>query len=170
MEKIKKYQTPITLLILTIFCFHFSLGFEKFNPSNISWLFEARLDWSTHYLGWGFFRDAPWQFPLGTINDYYYPIGTNIGFTDSIPLVAILLKSISFLLPENFQYFGMWLFLCMYLNGYYSLKIFEYFKINKIVSYALVVFILINPVFIFRQVHPSYCAHWLNLFILIYTK
>ena len=161
MEKIKKYQTPITLLILTIFCFHFSLGFEKFNPSNISWLFEARLDWSTHYLGWGFFRDAPWQFPLGTINDYYYPIGTNIGFTDSIPLVAILLKSISFLLPENFQYFGMWLFLCMYLNGYYSLKIFEYFKINKIVSYALVVFILINPVFIFRQVHPSYCAHWL---------
>lgn len=161
MEKIKKYQNSFLLLILTIVCFHFSLGFEKFNPSNISWLFESRLDWSTHYLGWAFFRDAPWQFPLGTIDNYYYPIGTNIGFTDSIPLVAILLKSISFLLPENFQYFGMWLFLCMFLNGYYSLKIFSYFKINKVLSYLLVVFILVNPVFIFRQIHPSYCAHWL---------
>lgn len=161
MEKIKKYKDYLVLFVLTIISFHFSLGFEKFNPSNISWLFEARLDWSTHYLGWAFFRDAPWQFPLGTIDNYYYPIGTNIGFTDSIPLVAIILKPFSFLLPENFQYFGIWLLLCMFLNGYYSLKIFNYFKINKTLSYLLVIFILINPVFIFRQIHPSYCAHWL---------
>ncbi|WP_284650989.1 DUF6311 domain-containing protein [Flavobacterium terrisoli] len=161
MEKIKKYQDSILLFVLTVIAFHFGLGFEKFNPANISWLFEARMDWSTHYLGWGFFRDAPWQFPLGSIDNYYYPIGTNIGFTDSIPLMAILLKTISFLLPANFQYFGLWLFICMFLNGYYSLKIFNYFKINKIVAFLLVIIILLNPIFIFRQIHPSYCAHWL---------
>lgn len=161
MEKIEKYKNILILLILTIFAFQYGLGFEKFNPANISWLFEARADWATHYLGWCFYRDEPWQFPLGTIDRYYYPIGTNIGFTDSIPLVAIPLKLISFLLPDNFQYFGMWLFLCMFLNGYYSLKIFQHFNINKVVAYLLVIIILLNPVFIFRQIHPSYCAHWL---------
>ena len=173
MEKIEKYKSSLILLLLTIVAFHFSLGFEKFNPCNISWLFEARLDWSTHYLGWGFFRDAPWQFPLGTINNYYYPIGTNIGFTDSIPLMALLFKTIGFLLPENFQYFGIWLFLCMLLNGYYSLKIFKYFKVDAVLSYLLVIFILINPVFIFRQIHPSYCAHWLligSIYLYLSTK
>jgi hypothetical protein len=161
MEKIEKYKNILILLVLSIIAFHFGLGFEKFNPSNIFWLFEPRQDWATHYLGWGFFRNAPWQFPLGRIDNYYYPIGTNIGFTDSIPLIAILLKTISFLLPDNFQYFGIWLFLCMFLNGYYSLKIFKHFKINTIVSYLLVIFILLNPIFIFRQIHPSYSAHWL---------
>lgn len=161
MQKLEKYKSSVILLLMTIVAFQIGLGFEKFNPANISWLFEARADWASHYLGWCFYRDAPWQFPLGTLDRYYYPIGTNIGFTDSIPLVAIPLKCISFLLPDNFQYFGMWLFLCMFLNGYYSLKIFQYFNINKIVSYLLVVIILLNPVFIFRQIHPSYCAHWL---------
>ena len=161
MGKIEKYQSSIILLILTIFAFKIGLGFDKLNPGNISWLFEARADWASHYLGWCFYRDATWQFPLGNIDRYYYPIGTNIGFTDSIPLLAIPLKLISFLLPENFQYFGLWLFLCMFLNGYYSLKIFQYFNLNKIAAYLLVVIILLNPVFIFRQIHPSYCAHWL---------
>lgn len=89
MEKIEKYKNSLILLVLSIIAFHFVLGFEKFNPSNIFWLFEPRQDWATHYLGWRFFRNAPWQFPLGRIDNYYYPIVTNIGFTDSIPLMAI---------------------------------------------------------------------------------
>lgn len=161
MGKTEKYQSRIILLILTIFAFQIGFGFYKLNPGNISWLFEARADWASHYLGWCFYRDASWQFPLGNVDRYYYPLGTNIGFTDSIPLLAIPLKLISFLLPANFQYFGLWLFLCMFLNGYYSIKIFQFFNINKVLVYLLVIIILLNPVFIFRQIHPSYCAHWL---------
>lgn len=161
MEKLKKYSDILFLLGLTIIAFQYGVGFGKFNPTNISWLFEARNDWATHHIGWSFFRDSTWQFPLGTIDNYNYPIGTNIGFTDSIPLFAFLFKLISFLLPENFQYIGMWLFLCMFLNGYYSLKIFKYFKVDKLISFLFVIFILLNPVFIFRQVHPALCAQWL---------
>ena len=90
MTHIAKFKDQIILFVLTICAFQIGLGLEKINPANISWLFEARMDWSTHYLGWAFFRDADWTFPLGSIPQYYYPMGTNIGFTDSIPLMAII--------------------------------------------------------------------------------
>lgn len=156
----EKYSNGI-IFILTIFAFQFALGLYKVNPINISWLFETRNDLATNQIGWSFFRDSAWQFPLGTINNYYYPIGTNIGFTDSIPLLAILFKLLWFLLPENFQYIGIWLLLCMFLNGYYSFKIFKHFKINKIMSYLFVILILLNPIFLFRQGHAALCAQWL---------
>lgn len=151
----------VIIFILTVLAFQFALGLDKVNPINISWLFEARNDLATNQIGWSFFRDSAWHFPLGTINNYYYPIGTNIGFTDSIPLFAILFKLFCFILPENFQYIGIWLFLCMFLNGYYSFKIFQHFKINKILTYLFVILILLNPVFLFRQGHAALCAQWL---------
>lgn len=161
MKEIKKYYDVFILLGLSIIAFQTAIGFEKFNPSNISWLFEARNDWASHHLGWCFFRDTAWQFPLGTVDSYNYPIGTNIGYTDSIPLFAIFFKTISFLLPDNFQYLGIWLFLCQFLNGYYSFKIFQYFKFSKIISFLFVIVILLNPVFLLRQLHPALCAQWL---------
>jgi len=161
MEKLKKSSDNLILLALSIIAFQYGVGFDKFNPANISWLFEARNDWATHYLGWSFFRESAWQFPLGIIDGYNYPIGTNIGFTDSIPLFAILFKILSFLLPENFQYIGIWLFLCMFLNGYYSLKIFKHFKVNRWISLLFVILILLNPVYMVRLMHPALCAQWL---------
>lgn len=161
------------LLVLTILLFQFTIGFDKFNPNNISWLFEARNDWATHYLGWSYFRDSNWQFPLGTISGYNYPIGTNIGFTDSIPLFAFFFKLISFLLPDNFQYIGIWFFVCLFLNGYYSFKIFQYFKMSIIMSFLFTIIIMLNPVFFFRQLHPALCAQWLligSIFLYISTN
>jgi len=161
MNFLKTYANVFIIFFLSIIAFHLNFGLYKLNPSNINWLFLTRADWATNYLGWQFFRESPWQFPIGGFSNYNYPIGTNIGFTDSIPLMAILLKPFSFLLPERFQYHGIWLLLSLYLNGYYSFKIFTHFRINRILSFLFVAFILICPVFIFRQLHTALCAHWL---------
>ena len=85
--------------------YHLCYGFQTLNPYNIDWLMSALHDWGTHYLGWHFFKNEPWQFPLGNISNYFAPLGTNVGFTDSIPLLAIFFKLFSAILPENFQYF-----------------------------------------------------------------
>lgn len=151
----------IILMLLSLVAFHFSFGFERLDPCNIDWLFRARADWGTHYLGWAFFREDSWHYPIGNMSGYMYPLGTNVGFTDSIPLFAIPFKLISGLLPEDFQYIGIWLLFCIFLNGYFSLKILTFYRVGKILPFILICFVLVSPIVIYRQAHPALCAHWL---------
>ena len=147
--------------ITVIIIFHFVYGLEIIIPTNISWLMTVHHDWGAHYLGWYFYRNEPWYFPLGEIHKLFYPIGTNVGFTDSIPLFAIFFKLFAVFLPEDFQYFGIWLFSCYLLTAYFTTKLFLLLKVNKILTFIAIIFLITNPVFIYRGMHPSLCAHWL---------
>jgi hypothetical protein len=64
-----------------------------------------------------FFRDSSWSWPLGLAINMGYPIGANISYTDSIPIVSIFFKLISSLLPEHFQFFGLYTMLSFGLQG-----------------------------------------------------
>jgi hypothetical protein len=161
MKFFEKNRDVIILLLLCLVAYQIGFGLFKIDPGNVDWIFKGRADWASHYLGWAFYRDSPWHFPLGDLDGYNYPLGTNLGLTDSIPLMAIFLKPFSFLLPQNFQYFGLWLLLCLFLNGYYALRILRLYKINEILVWLFVFLVLINPVIIYRQIHPALCAHWL---------
>ena len=65
-------------------------------PSNQQWLFGGG-DATQHYLGWIFFRNGPWSIPLGLNPSYGFDINNSIVYTDSIPLLAIPFKALSFL-------------------------------------------------------------------------
>ena len=132
-------------------------------PTNVSWLMSARGDWGTHYLGWFFYRNDPWRFPLGQISSYFYPLGTNVAFTDSIPLMAILFKLVSPILPADFQYIGLWLLICDLLAAWYTVRLLRLFGLRGIYILLAVVFVVANPVLVFRGMHPALCAHWLIL-------
>ena len=80
------------------------LFYSWLDVKNINWLMALH-DGSIHYTGWLFYRIDEWTFPLGLSNN----LGGAISFTDSIPLIAILLKIFDTLLPDNFQYFGVFL-------------------------------------------------------------
>jgi hypothetical protein len=121
----------------------------------------VRHDWGTHYLGWAFYKNEPWHFPFGKVTGYNYPVGTNVGFTDSIPLLAIFFKLFSPLLSSDFQYFGIWLFLCHLLTAYFTILLFRLFKVNWLVTLAAVIFIAFNPVLVYRGMHPALCGQWL---------
>jgi hypothetical protein len=164
MSQLKKYLNFILLTLISLILFHLCYGIHTLLPSNTAWLMEAYHDWGTHYLGWEFYRNEQWTFPIGNIESYNYPAGTNIGFTDSIPLLAIPFKLFSFLLPENFQYFGIWLLSCFWLSGYYTIKILETFDIkSKYFVIISILFLALSPVFLYRGMHPALCAHWLIL-------
>lgn len=149
--------------IVAIIVFQITYGFVALNPTNINWLMSAYHDWGTHYLGWAFYRNDPWGFPLTDVDSYFYPIGTNVGFTDTIPLLALFFKIFSRILPEDFQFYGIWFLACYFLVAFYSIKILNLYKINPVFVFLGVFLITANPVLAFRGMHPSLCAHWLLL-------
>lgn len=159
----KKEDTRLYLVILLIslVVYDFAYGLFTLNPSNTGWLLNAYHDWGQHYLGPAYYRSEPWQFPLGKMSNFYYPVGTNVGFTDSIPLMAFLLKIFDAVLPENFQYYGFWLFSCMYISAYYTKKILKLYNINNYIILLACVLIVTSPLIIFRGMQASAATHWL---------
>ncbi len=148
----------------------FFIGYENLNVFNTKWLFLGD-DRSAHQIGWYFFKDDYWRFPLGSNPNYGHDIGNSIVYSDSIPLFALLFKLISFLLPEQFQYFSIWFILCFFLQGLLSyfliLKITESKKISIVLSF----FFLLFPPAIYRiDWHPALFAHWtliLTVFLML---
>lgn len=151
------------IFFISLIAFHFAYGLHTLNPTNIGWLLNAYHDWGQHYLGPAFYRQEEWHFPLGEMYSFYYPVGTNVGFTDSIPLMALLLKIFTGILPDDFQYYGFWLFSCMFISAVYTKKILKLYNVNNIIILLACVLVVTNPVLIFRGIQASACAHWLFL-------
>jgi Family of unknown function (DUF6311) len=159
----KNWQLYLLSFIAVIVCFQINFGLGVVWPTNISWLMHIKTDWNTHYLGWFYYRNEPWHFPIGKVSGYYYPLGTNVGFTDSIPLCAIFFKLFSPILPADFQYFGFWLLLCRLLIAFFTIRICELFSLKPFYIFLAVIFMTQNPVLLYRSMHPALCAHWLFL-------
>ena len=77
-------------------------------------------DISQHYSGWMLYRNSPWRFPVGLGENIAYPYGNVVSFTDSIPMFAIFFKLFRAILPETFQYFGLFVMLCFMLQGAFA--------------------------------------------------
>ncbi len=150
-------------LLGLVWYFHLG-GIHTLNPLNIGWLLDG--DWRQHWLGWLFFRREPWTFPLGTVTSLAYPIGTTIGFTDSNPLVSLLLKPFSGVLPGEFQFIGPWLAFCFMMQGYLGAALTS--TVTKDAGQQLLggwLFAL-SPVLSARVGHDTLCAQWLLLGLL----
>ena len=74
-------------------------------------------DNATYYFGWALYRhDTHLSYPLAWTDRVGYPVGTSIALLDAIPLFAILLRPLSPILPEPFQYLGLYSALCFVLQ------------------------------------------------------
>ncbi len=104
--------------LLGVIFFISTLGFGLADPSNIDWLMRG--DWAQHFIGWHFYRSAPWTWPPGAFDTYWYPEGTSVLYTDSLPLLAVPLKLVAPWLPSRFQYIGFWLLVNCVLHGVFS--------------------------------------------------
>jgi hypothetical protein len=133
-------------------------------PTSTGWLMRG--DFSQHFLGWNFFRHAPLlQFPLGANRDYGETLGSSIVFTDSTPLFAFIFKPFASLLPEPFQYIGIWLALCLALQGVFAYKLLALFCRERCTVLLATAFFVIAPPLWWRiyAEHDALAAHWLIL-------
>lgn len=160
--KYKNSSITLYFVLLSLLLTIYILGFNNLSFTNSNWL--AAHDASTDIISWKFYRDDDWRFPIGSNPNYGMNIGSGIAFSGSIPIMAIIFKFFGFILPDNFHYFGLWIFLCFFLSGFISYLII-YNQTNNI-SFSLIgsLFFIISPILINRLgFHLSLCAHWLIL-------
>lgn len=150
-------------LFISIIYFLLIFGLTPINPHNVAWLLNQN-DAMQHLIGWEFYRHEPWHFPLGTIQNYGFPIPTSIVYTDSIPALAIIFKLINHYLPENFQYFGLWMLICFSLQGLFAYKLTQNMHQNLSIRLIITIFFIISPILLNRSIeHHSLMAQWLIL-------
>jgi hypothetical protein len=141
--------------------FVYVAGLRTIDPREIGWL--MRWDWQHHYLGWLFFRHEAWTLPPGRILSLLAPLGTSIGYTDSIPLAALGLKPFSLMLPVDFQYFGLWLTGCFLFQGIFGALLVGVLRPSLGEHLVGVLILVSSPVLLNRVGHPALASHWLLL-------
>lgn len=139
------------------------------NVTDDSWIRGgyAEKDIIQHYSGWLFYRQNPQGFPLGYTTQMNYPAGTAVTYTDSVPLAAILFRFLSPLLPQTFQYFGLYTLLCYMLQGASAALLTGLFLPGwKRPALSAALFVC-SPIFIERAFrHTALASHFLILFSL----
>lgn len=154
----------IALLLGTLIIFQFKFGLELANPFSYGWLMTRGSDWTPDLQAWEYFRISPWRFPIGLFIGYSWPEMISIGLTGGIPLFAIPFKLLHPILPEHFQYFGLWMLLCYLAQGHFALKLFKLFRItNPIYLFSGTMIVLTGSVLLARTGHMNLCAHWILL-------
>jgi hypothetical protein len=149
-------------LLLAILAFFLVIGPRVLDPQNIAWLKDG--DPATHYLGWLYFRNAPWAFPLGLNPSYGMELGSAIIFSDSNPLLALVFKPFNNWLPETFQYFGFWLLVCFVLQAWFAWKLLGLVTDNVLLRLlGTGLFVFSPPMFVRTGGHLSLSGHFLIL-------
>jgi hypothetical protein len=144
-----KNRINFYFLLISFFWLICNIGIENISFKSIEWLYNGQ-DATLHQLGWYFYKNDIWRFPLGSNPNYGEGFGSSIVYTDSIPFFALTFKLLKFLIPGNFQYFSFWYFITLYLQLYVSFKILKKFTNSEIYSFVGSLFFIISPFFLYR--------------------
>ena len=149
--------------IIGFIVFAMCYGTEVLNVTYDGWLLSGG-DLSQHYIGWKFFRHSSWHFPIGMIDGLVYPQQTCIIFTDSVPLFALFFKLLSPILPDTFQYFGLWGAMTFFLMGAVSSVILRKATKNPVLCVVGSIFFSCSP-YVFQRMfgHTALAGNWLIL-------
>ena len=162
MDKVNRTNGLAIPVAIGVIFFLYIFGYQPLNVYSHEWLGGG--DALQNYLGWQFFRQAHWSFPvIGMSLGYGMDVGSSIVFSDSNPLLAVFFKALSPLLPETFQYFGLWLVACCVLQSYFLWKMISLFTDNSAIKFFSVVLMMFNPAWINRIGHINLMGHFLVL-------
>lgn len=170
-------------IVLGLLCFWFVCGPRTLNPLHIAWLlgdapassssvqqpFDPKnVSWVTgndaaqHYLGWAFYRNTQWTFPVGLNPDWGLENASSISYADALPLFALPFKLFSAWLPFPFQYYGIWHMLCFVAQALFAWRLFRGMSVSvwsRIMGTFLVTF---SPIMICRMSqHQSLAGQFL---------
>jgi hypothetical protein len=137
------------------------IGWRGLDPLDLSWL---RGDAAAQYLGWAFYRrESGWHLPLAWTTRLGHPAGTSIALLDSIPLLAALLRPLSPLLPDPFQYLGLFAAGSLALQAYFGMRLCQRMCGNdRVFTVVGGLLFLVSPAVTWRVFgHFALASHWL---------
>jgi len=174
LKKSARFEWPrswaLNLSIAVVVGFLYSLlvmGPRPLNPHDIDWL---TLDGAQHEIAWELFRQDPTlHWPITFTDRIGYPKGEPMALLDPDPLIAVLLKPFSPLLPQPFQYQGLEVVLICVLQFFFALLIFRSLLGSDPYAVALPsLFFLLSPPLCWRFIgHYAMDNHWLLLACLL---
>jgi hypothetical protein len=120
-------------------------------------------DCNAHLTGLRFFIRDAWRFPLFDTEGLNYPTGTNIIFTDSLPLMAIPAKFLYQATGIEWNYFGWWAMMNNILLAVSIVLLLDSLNVRSIIAAACaVMFGLCATPFLFLSFyHIALSSHYL---------
>ena len=157
-KKITFFYIIVSLLLTVNF-----FGIHNLSFTNYNWLTSK--DQIADLTSWYYFKNDIWRFPLGSNPNFGLEIGSGMVFSGAIPIFAIIFKFFSSLLPDNFHYFTIWIYICFFLQGYLAYLIIKKLTKNDLYSIIGSIFFIISPILITRMsMHIALAAHWVILY------
>lgn len=157
---------PIALGLFSM-CYIAGTSFYYLSFTNIDWFISgvSNSDLETHWLGWNFFRNSSFlQFPLLANNSYGEGLNISLVHTDSIPLLGLLFKPFAEVLPNNFQYFGLWILISNILHSIFAFRLTRLYTNDLVICSVVTLFFLFAPIFYMRIfAQPAIGSQWLIL-------
>ena len=168
MDIFKKHEflfCSLCSLALGFLAFYILFGIRVIDPFHIDWIIyrEIPIDMKETYIGWYHFFHSPWTFPLGLYSSLSYPDYTSILNTDSIPLFAIFFKLFKNILPDDFQYFGIYTLLCFMLQSFIGMLLVRKYTNNTVALLSGFFICLMPSLVIMSFVLATLCCHFIIL-------
>jgi hypothetical protein len=122
------------------------------------------LDRAQALIGWRYYAYDVWRFPIFSVATLGYPEGTNIIFTDSIPLAALGAKVLHGLTGKVVNYLGLWMGLCYVGQGVAAALLLHALGVrDRLVVLCGVLIALSASILLARFGHAALSAHFLVL-------
>ncbi|MDO4567314.1 MAG: DUF6311 domain-containing protein, partial [Oscillospiraceae bacterium] len=160
----RKIQNFVLGLGLGAAVFLLIFGLKALDFTDDSWIRGGYIeqDIIQHYVGWLSYREAPLSFPFCITQQLNYPAGISAAYTDSIPLFCVIFRFIEPLLPETFQFFGLFTLLSFMLQGGASALLLSLFCEGRAKPLLGALLFTINPVLLERAFrHTALTAQFL---------
>ena len=128
-------------------------------------------DPSIYFFGFNFFNRGEWQWPPGLIQSYNFPEMSSLVYTDSTPLISIVLKAMPF--SDVYQFHGLFILSCFVLQGVSAFRLLYHYSSAWLSSIFGAMFFVLLPSFIFRgfpgMLHYSLLPHFLLIESIYYS-
>jgi len=158
----KKIGVLLLYALLGILTTIYVFGFNHISLTNSHWL--SAHDMTADLISWKYYSNDIWRFPIGNNPNYGMDIASGIVFSGSIPLLAAIFKLVGNFTTTDFHYFGLWIFICFFLQSYVSFLIIRHYTKNLFFSIIGSLFFLLSPILFHRIVwHLALAGHWLIL-------
>ncbi|MDB5694679.1 MAG: hypothetical protein JWN21_222 [Sphingomonas bacterium] len=151
---------PSAVVVLAILVFVAWMHPAVLWPTNVGWLVSGE-DRGQSALGLAaYLRSGGWGLHQPLLSA---PEGLPLLFTDSIPLLGVLLRPFASLLPPDAQFVGIWYLLCVLLQATFAALLIRPRVADPLAAWLGVALLTAMPVLFNRYGHPSLCAQWLIL-------
>lgn len=127
-------------------------------PTNTRWLLDG--DWGANAIGFNALAHDSWRWPLGATRLLAWPNGVAVAYTDSNPLISLLLKPLAAIAPAPFQFVGPWLFACILLQFFVAYALLRHATEDRWLRVLGATLFTLTPTLINRMGHANLCAHW----------